>query len=73
MSSKIGKMETVNDKGVLIGICGSRLNLMGGLRYLFFDSRAPVLVFSMTYLRGKLAPSAVLPIPWIGSQGFPHR
>jgi poly(ADP-ribose) glycohydrolase ARH3 len=40
---------------LLIGICGSTLNLMGGLRYLFFNSRAPVLVFSMTHLRGKLA------------------
>jgi hypothetical protein len=40
---------------------------------LFFRSEAPGLVFSVTYLRGKLAPSAVLPLLWSGSQGFPHR
>gem|GEM_PF-3662709 len=38
-----------------------------------FVPRAPGLVFSMTYLRGKLAPSAVLPLLRKGSRGFPHR
>jgi hypothetical protein len=30
----------------------------------FFRSEAPGLVFSVTYLRGKLAPSTVLPASW---------
>ncbi len=42
-------------------------------RRLFFRSEPPGLVFSVTYLRGKLVPSAVLPLLWSGSQGFPHR
>ena len=46
--------------------------LLEGQR-LFFRSEAPGLVFSVTYLRGKLAPSAVLPLLRSGSQGFPHR
>ncbi len=37
--------------------------LLKGQR-LFFRSEAPGLVFSVTYLRGKLAPSAVLPASW---------
>jgi hypothetical protein len=47
--------------------------LLKGQR-LFFRSEAPGLVFSVTYLRGKLAPSAVLPASSKReSQGFPHR
>jgi hypothetical protein len=69
----VGNDSTPYENPVLIGICWSTLNLGGGLRYLFFDSRAPVLVFSMTYLRGKLAPSAVLPILVDREPGLPPQ
>ena len=39
---------------------------------LFFSSKSPGLLFSMTYLRGKLAPSTV-PLGLARGQGFPHR
>jgi hypothetical protein len=69
----VGNDSTPYENPVLIGICWSTLNLGGGLRYLFFDSRAPVLVFSMTCLRGKLAPSAVLPILVDREPGLPPQ
>jgi len=45
---------------------------MGRPWNLFFRSKSPGLLFSMTYLRGKLAPSTV-PLDFAQGQGFPHR
>jgi hypothetical protein len=39
---------------------------------LFFRSKSPGLLFSPTYLRGKLAPSTV-PLAYARGRGFPHR
>ena len=72
------RTEQVEDSKILLGLFGllfpteSRVDIQERWRSLFFGSKAPGLVFSTTYLRGKLAPSAVLPLLRSASQGFPH-
>ncbi|MEJ2725757.1 MAG: hypothetical protein P8175_14165, partial [Deltaproteobacteria bacterium] len=45
-------------------------SIPGKGRHLFFSSKAPGLVFSATYLRGKLAPSAFPVLTNSGRRGI---
>jgi hypothetical protein len=55
---KVSANEQLDKKRSQSGV-SNKVDIREKWRSLFFGSKAPGLVFSTTYLRGKLAPSAV--------------